>query len=172
MAALVADPSFDLARLRAHPGVGLVGAIQRPVTDATEARARGIARALRNPWLLGAACATLAVAFAYGMGRDLAAYSVFARRLFEAADLILCRPLTEIVWNGPLEELTKTSNCQPALYVHGLACLARSHPAGIRAAPPPSRREPHSRTGSITPTWHDRQRGGVQPLCRNGFSRN
>jgi [acyl-carrier-protein] S-malonyltransferase len=59
-----------------------------------------------------------------GMGRDLAAYSVFARRLFEAADLILCRPLTEIVWNGPLEELTKTSNCQPALYVHGLACLA------------------------------------------------
>jgi [acyl-carrier-protein] S-malonyltransferase len=59
-----------------------------------------------------------------GMGRDLAAYSVSARRLFEAADLILCRPLTEIVWNGPLEELTKTSNCQPALYVHGLACLA------------------------------------------------
>src|SRR5207248_8067365 len=29
-----------------------------------------------------------------------------------------------IAWNGPLEELTKTSNCQPALYVHGLACLA------------------------------------------------
>jgi [acyl-carrier-protein] S-malonyltransferase len=32
--------------------------------------------------------------------------------------------LSGIAWNGPLEELTKTSNCQPALYVHGLACLA------------------------------------------------
>jgi [acyl-carrier-protein] S-malonyltransferase len=32
--------------------------------------------------------------------------------------------LSEIAWSGPIEELTKTSNCQPALYVHGLACLA------------------------------------------------
>jgi [acyl-carrier-protein] S-malonyltransferase len=38
--------------------------------------------------------------------------------------MILERSLSEITWNGPLEELTKTSNCQPALYVHGLACLA------------------------------------------------
>ena len=29
-----------------------------------------------------------------------------------------------VAWNGPIEELTKTSNCQPALFVHGLACLA------------------------------------------------
>ncbi len=28
------------------------------------------------------------------------------------------------MWNGPLEELTKTSNCQPALFLHGLAALA------------------------------------------------
>jgi [acyl-carrier-protein] S-malonyltransferase len=26
--------------------------------------------------------------------------------------------------DGPIEELTRTSNCQPALFVHGLACLA------------------------------------------------
>ena len=32
--------------------------------------------------------------------------------------------LSEIAWNGPIEELTKTSNCQPALYVHALAALA------------------------------------------------
>jgi [acyl-carrier-protein] S-malonyltransferase len=44
--------------------------------------------------------------------------------LFQKADRILGRSLSEIAWNGPLEELTKTSNCQPALYVHGLACLA------------------------------------------------
>jgi hypothetical protein len=32
--------------------------------------------------------------------------------------------LSEIAWHGPIEELTRTANCQPALYVHGLACLA------------------------------------------------
>jgi [acyl-carrier-protein] S-malonyltransferase len=47
-----------------------------------------------------------------------------AAGLFEKADAILGRNLSEIAWNGPLEELTKTSNCQPALLVHGLAALA------------------------------------------------
>src|SRR5256885_7333819 len=59
-----------------------------------------------------------------GMGRDLAAHHPAAGELFQEADQILGRSLSEIAWNGPLEELTKTSNCQPALYVHGLACLA------------------------------------------------
>jgi len=59
-----------------------------------------------------------------GMGRELAAHHPAAADLFRQADEILGRPLSEIAWNGPLEELTKTSNCQPALYVHGLACLA------------------------------------------------
>jgi [acyl-carrier-protein] S-malonyltransferase len=59
-----------------------------------------------------------------GMGRELASHSEAAGDLFLRADEILGRSLREIAWNGPLEELTKTSNCQPALYVHGLACLA------------------------------------------------
>jgi len=59
-----------------------------------------------------------------GMGRDLAAHHPAAGDLFLQADEILGRSLSKIAWNGPLEELTKTSNCQPALYVHGLACLA------------------------------------------------
>src|ERR1700751_5423325 len=59
-----------------------------------------------------------------GMGRDLADEFPVAAKLFLQADEILGRKLSEITWNGPLEELTKTSNCQPALYVHGLACLA------------------------------------------------
>ena len=59
-----------------------------------------------------------------GMGRDLAAHTPAAGVLFQQADEILERSLSGIAWNGPLEELTKTSNCQPALYVHGLACLA------------------------------------------------
>jgi [acyl-carrier-protein] S-malonyltransferase len=58
------------------------------------------------------------------MGRDLAAHDPAARELFQEADQILGRSLSSIAWDGPLEELTKTSNCQPALYVHGLACLA------------------------------------------------
>ena len=59
-----------------------------------------------------------------GMGRELAAHHPAAGDLFQQADQILGRSLSGIAWNGPLEELTKTSNCQPALYVHGLACLA------------------------------------------------
>jgi len=59
-----------------------------------------------------------------GMGRDLAAHHPAAADLFLQADEILGRSLSGIAWNGPLEELTRTSNCQPALYVHGLACLA------------------------------------------------
>lgn len=59
-----------------------------------------------------------------GMGQDLAAHHPAAGGLFRQADEILGRSLSEIAWSGPLEELTKTSNCQPALYVHGLACLA------------------------------------------------
>src|ERR1041385_7657176 len=59
-----------------------------------------------------------------GMGRDLASGFPVAADLFRRADEILGRNLSEIAWNGPIEELTKTSNCQPALYVHGHACLA------------------------------------------------
>jgi [acyl-carrier-protein] S-malonyltransferase len=59
-----------------------------------------------------------------GMGRDLAEQFPAATNLFRDADLILGRKLSEIAWNGPIEELTKTSNCQPALFVHGLAAWA------------------------------------------------
>ncbi len=59
-----------------------------------------------------------------GMGRELADQFPVAGNLFLQADQILGRKLSDITWNGPIEELTKTSNCQPALFVHGLACLA------------------------------------------------
>ena len=61
---------------------------------------------------------------AVGMGKDLAEQFPAARDLFRQADQILGRNLSAIAWNGPIEELTKTSNCQPALFVHGLACLS------------------------------------------------
>ncbi|HEX3419950.1 MAG TPA: ACP S-malonyltransferase [Candidatus Udaeobacter sp.] len=59
-----------------------------------------------------------------GMGQDLAARYSVAADLFRQANEILGRNLCDIAWNGPIEELTKTSNCQPALYVHSLAALA------------------------------------------------
>jgi [acyl-carrier-protein] S-malonyltransferase len=59
-----------------------------------------------------------------GMGRDLAEQFPTAANLFQKADDVLERKLSEIAWNGPIEDLTKTSNCQPALFVHGLACLS------------------------------------------------
>ena len=58
-----------------------------------------------------------------GMGRDLSERYPAAGDLFRQADEILGRNLCQIAWNGPIEELTKTSNCQPALYVHSLAAL-------------------------------------------------
>jgi [acyl-carrier-protein] S-malonyltransferase len=59
-----------------------------------------------------------------GMGQDLAAQYPAAADLFQRADEIVGRPLSHIAFQGPEEELTQTSNCQPALFVHGLACLA------------------------------------------------
>ena len=59
-----------------------------------------------------------------GMGQDLAQKYPVVAELFARADSILGRPLSQIAFNGPVEELTLTKNCQPALFVHGLACLA------------------------------------------------
>jgi [acyl-carrier-protein] S-malonyltransferase len=59
-----------------------------------------------------------------GMGKDLAAKYPAAAELFAKADTILGCALSGIAFDGPEEELTQTRNCQPALFVHGLACLA------------------------------------------------
>lgn len=59
-----------------------------------------------------------------GMGRDLCAASPAAAAVFAQGDEILGRPLSTLASDGPLDELTRTGNCQPALFVHGLAALA------------------------------------------------
>ncbi|MBP7948724.1 MAG: ACP S-malonyltransferase [Verrucomicrobiales bacterium] len=60
---------------------------------------------------------------AVGMGRDLAEHDVATRELFARADAVLGFSLAEVMFDGPMEELTRTSRCQPALYAHGLAIL-------------------------------------------------
>lgn len=57
------------------------------------------------------------------MGKDLAVAFPEAAEQFRKADEILGFSLTGAMWDGPQEELTRTSRCQPALYVHGLVCL-------------------------------------------------
>ena len=56
-----------------------------------------------------------------GMGADLMNQPE-CRTLFEKANHILSYDLTEICFQGPETKLTETRYCQPALYVHGLAC--------------------------------------------------
>jgi len=61
---------------------------------------------------------------AVGMGKDLAASFPVAADLFAKADSILGYSLSQIAFEGPAEDLTRTSVCQPALYVHGFSVLA------------------------------------------------
>src|SRR5260370_30319048 len=58
-----------------------------------------------------------------GMGKDLSQHHASAANLFSEADRRLQRSISQIAFAGPIEELTKTANCQVALYVHGLALL-------------------------------------------------
>ena len=55
-----------------------------------------------------------------GMGHDFYETSETARKLMDRADAALGCPLTKVMFEGPDGELTRTCNCQPALYLHGL----------------------------------------------------
>ena len=59
-----------------------------------------------------------------GMGKEWAENSATARKLAAQADQALGFSISDIMFDGPDEELTKTSRCQPALYFHGLMGLA------------------------------------------------
>lgn len=59
-----------------------------------------------------------------GMGKDFHEASGTARALFQGADEALGFALSTTMFEGPEDELTRTSRCQPALYLHGLVALA------------------------------------------------
>ena len=59
-----------------------------------------------------------------GMGKDFHEASATARALFQQADEALGFSLSSVMFEGPDEELTPTSRCQPVLYLHGLGALA------------------------------------------------
>jgi [acyl-carrier-protein] S-malonyltransferase len=58
------------------------------------------------------------------MGKDWAESSVTARTLAVQADQALGFSIADIMFEGPEEDLTRTSRCQPALFLHGLMALA------------------------------------------------
>lgn len=58
-----------------------------------------------------------------GMGKDLAEASSAVCAMAAKADEVLGFSISKIMFEGPDEELTKTSRCQPALYLHGLMLL-------------------------------------------------
>jgi [acyl-carrier-protein] S-malonyltransferase len=59
-----------------------------------------------------------------GMGKEWAEHSPSARKLAATADQVLGFSISDIMFDGPDEELTKTSRCQPALYLHGMMALS------------------------------------------------
>jgi len=56
-----------------------------------------------------------------GMGQDLAGEHPVVVEMLGKADATLGYDLSRVMFEGPMEELTRTSRCQPALYTHGLA---------------------------------------------------
>ena len=58
-----------------------------------------------------------------GMGRDLAEAFAPAREVFQEVDDALGQHLSKIIFEGPMEDLTRTDNAQPALMAVSLAVL-------------------------------------------------
>lgn len=57
------------------------------------------------------------------MGKDFFDVSAEARLMFGDASETLGFDLSRVMFEGPEDELTRTSRCQPALYLHGLVAL-------------------------------------------------
>ena len=63
---------------------------------------------------------------AVGMGRELYDASAAARAVFDEVDEALNQKLSDIIFNGPMEELTLTANVQPAIMATSIAMLRAS----------------------------------------------
>jgi len=69
-----------------------------------------------------------------GMGKDLVETFPEAANIFATADQILGRSISDICFNGPTENLTVTSNAQPAIFVVSAAILSILQSRGIQAS--------------------------------------
>ena len=61
-----------------------------------------------------------------GMGKDLYDNNAAARAVFDEVDAALGEKLSDIIFNGPMEDLTLTANVQPAIMATSIAMLRAS----------------------------------------------
>ena len=61
-----------------------------------------------------------------GMGKDLYENNAAARAVFDEVDAALGEKLSDIIFNGPMEDLTLTANVQPAIMATSIAMLRAS----------------------------------------------
>ncbi|MBR4891594.1 MAG: ACP S-malonyltransferase [Alphaproteobacteria bacterium] len=61
-----------------------------------------------------------------GMGKDLYENNAAARAVFDEVDDALGEKLSDIIFNGPMEDLTLTANVQPAIMATSIAMLHAS----------------------------------------------
>ncbi len=67
-----------------------------------------------------------------GMGRALYEVSDRARQIFEQAEAVCGQPIKKLCFEGPVEELTRTENLQPALTAVNLAVWEVLRERGLR----------------------------------------
>jgi len=68
---------------------------------------------------------------AVGMGKALAQQFPECREVFEEADAALGKPLSQLIFEGPAEELTLTENTQPAILTTSIAACRALASQGI-----------------------------------------
>ncbi|WP_417774211.1 ACP S-malonyltransferase [Stappia sp.] len=71
---------------------------------------------------------------AVGMGKDLADQFAEARAVFEEVDEALGQKLSDVMWNGPADDLILTANAQPALMAVSLAAMRVAEARGLDLA--------------------------------------
>lgn len=66
-----------------------------------------------------------------GMGREYFLETMAGRELFERADAVLGFSLSRLCFEGPMEELTRTENAQPALFTVSAICARLLEEKGV-----------------------------------------
>lgn len=69
-----------------------------------------------------------------GMGRDLALQFVESGTVFGEADIALDESLSELIFKGPVDQLTLTENTQPAILTMSIAAYRVLETRGLRPA--------------------------------------
>ena len=71
---------------------------------------------------------------AVGMGRDLAEAYPAAKSVFDEVNDALGEALSDLIWDGDIDELTLTRNAQPALMATSLAAMAALKTEGVEVS--------------------------------------